>query len=328
MSVFSTNQARQLYVATALKTPNVIASDAAGSIAVKTDTAKNHLYFEYMGQGGLTRSDLIDIKNIMYAKATDAAKMARELKAVTITLNDKVNSGAPVNGQDYILKIAFRQFAGMSDEGIYTKFGMVHASANMSSSDFYKELALSLVKNFSREATQLVKFTLTDNSDTAVPVTVATKAASLTGTYKALVIDEVEQDWVLGIKPQEAVYFDVNPGTITVDGDDVIWGVVEDTEPEGTVKNGKLIADLEHFCMGERGDIYRGVGWPHVVTTKYMVDPSKEYHVLDIHYAYVGSNEAVQKSEKDITIVCADKSQLNDIASAVATATGLTIASL
>ena len=90
MSVFSTNQARQLYVATALKTPNVIASDAAGSIAVKTDTAKNHLYFEYMGQGGLTRSDLIDVKNVMYAKATKADKMAAPLKAVTVALEGSV----------------------------------------------------------------------------------------------------------------------------------------------------------------------------------------------------------------------------------------------
>lgn len=323
MSVFSTNQARHLYVATALKSPNVIASDAAGSIAVKADTAKNHLYFEYMGHGGLTRSDLIDTKNIMYANATKADKMARELKAVTVTLK-----GTPVGGQDYILKIAFRQFAGMSDEGIYTKFGMVHATANMSASDFYKELALSLAKNFSREATQLVKFTLTDGEDTAVPVTAATKAADLTGTYKALVIDEVEQDWVLGVKPQEAVYFDVLPGTITVDGDETIWGEVEDTESEATVKNGKLIADLEYFCMGERADIYRGVGFPNNIPTKYMVDASKEYHVLDIHYAYVGSNEAVQKSEKDITIVCADMAELNKIITAVNGATGLTIASL
>ena len=323
MSVFSTNQARQLYVATALKTPNVIASDAAGSIAVKTDKAKNHLYFEYMGQGGLTRSDLIDVKNVMYAKAVKADEMARELKAVTVTLN-----GNPVGGQDYILKIVFRQFAGMSDEDIYTKFGMVHATSGMSASDFYKELALSLVKNFSRETTQLVKFTLTDSKDTAVPVTATTKAASLTGTYKALVIDEVEQDWVLGIKPQEPVYFDVLPGTVVVEGDEIVWGIVEDTDPEGTVKNGKLIADLEYFCMGERGDIYRGNGWPNNIPTKYMVDASKEYHVLDIHYAYVGSNESVQKSEKDITIVCADMAELNKIAAAVAAATGLTIASL
>ena len=46
MATFSTNQVRQLYVATALKSPNVIASDTAGSIAVKSDTAKSHLYFE------------------------------------------------------------------------------------------------------------------------------------------------------------------------------------------------------------------------------------------------------------------------------------------
>ena len=47
MATFNTNQVRQLYVAKALKTPHVLASDAAGSIAVKNDTAKNHLYFEY-----------------------------------------------------------------------------------------------------------------------------------------------------------------------------------------------------------------------------------------------------------------------------------------
>lgn len=323
MSVFSTNQARHLYVATAYKTPKVIASDAAGSIAVKADTAKTHLYFEYMGQGGLTRSDLIDTKNILYAKATKADKMARELKAVTVTLK-----GTPVGGQDYILKIVFRQFAGMSDEDIYTKFGMVHATNGMSASDFYKELALSLAKNFSREATELVKFTLTEGEDTAVPVTAATKAKDLTGNYTALVIDEVEQEWTLGIKPQVPVYFDVLPGTITVDGDETIWGEVEDTEPSGTVKNGKAIADLEYFCMGERADAYRNANWPNSIPTKYMVDETKEYHVLDIHYAYVGSNEAVQKSEKDITIVCADMAELNKIIDAVEAATGLTIAAL
>ena len=51
MSVFSTNQVRQLYVAKVLKTPRVLASDTAGSIAVKNDTAKNHLYFDSMRCG-------------------------------------------------------------------------------------------------------------------------------------------------------------------------------------------------------------------------------------------------------------------------------------
>lgn len=327
MAVFSVNQARHLYVAKEVKTPHVVSADAAGSIAVRTNKEKSHLYFEYKSADNLVRSDLIDVKNIMYAKATDAKDMQRELKAVTVTLDNTVNGGSPVGGEDYILRIAFRQFVGMSDEDTYIKYGMVHAYNNMSASDFYKELAKSLVKNFSRELTPLVKFTLAAGEE-AVPVDVNTKWDTLKGTYTALVIDEVEQPWVLGTMAQVPVYFDVYPTTITVDGDERIWGIVEDTESEGYVGNGKNIADLEYFCMGERGDIYRNIGWPNVITTTYLVDPSKEYYTLDIHYAYVGANESVQKSEKDITIVSADKATINSIISAVNTATGLTIASI
>lgn len=327
MAVFSTNQVRHLYVAKALKTPKVIASDEAGSIAVKFDTAKNHLYFEYMGKGGLTRSDLIDVKNIMYAKATKADAMARELKSVTVTLDPEVNGGQPVGGQDYILRIPIRQFVGMSDEDVYIKYGMVHAVNNMSASNFYKTLALSLAKNFSREACEILKFTLTNSEGEAVPVTATTTAASLNEEYTALVIDEVEQPWVLGTYAQVPVHFEVMPSTITVEGDELIWGKVKDTEPSGTIKNGKAIADLEYFCMGERADVYRGQGFPNHIPTEYMVDSSKEYHVLDIHYAYVGANESVQKSEKDITIVCDSMTELNKIITEV-NKVGLTIASL
>ena len=80
--------------------------------------------------------------------------------------------------------------------------------------------------------------------------------------------------------------------------------------------------------MGERGDMYRQVGWPHNIPTTYLVDPAKAYCVFDIHYAYVGSNESVQKSEKTITIVCADKAELNKVIAAFNTATGLSIATL
>ena len=154
---YSVNQVRQLYVAKAFKSSHVLASDAAGSIAVKTDTAKNHLYFEYRGADNLMRSDLIDIKNILYAKATDADNMAHELKSVTVTLDTNVNSGTPVAGQDYILRIAFKQYVGMSDEDQYFKYGMVHAYAGMDADEFYKVLALSIAKNFSREVVPLIK---------------------------------------------------------------------------------------------------------------------------------------------------------------------------
>lgn len=335
MSVFSTNQVRQLYVAKILKAPHVLASDDAGSIAVKSDTVKNHMYFEYKGADNLMRSDLIDIKNLLYVKATDADDMAHELRAVTVTLDSEVNA-APVAGQDYILRIAFKQYVGMSDEDQYFKYGMVHAYAGMTASDFYKKLALSLAKNFSREIVPLVKFILTDSGDKAVPVDATTKESSLTGTYKALVIDEVEQPWRLGIMEQTPVYFEVQPVPVTVNGDERIWGKVEETDPAGTIANGKKIADLEYFCMGERGDMYRGVGYPNNIPTTYLVDPTVKYNVIDIHYAYVGSNESVQKSEKTITLVVpkvgttnsVSNKLANDIIEAINTATGLSIATL
>lgn len=349
MATFSTNQVRQLYVAKALKTPYVLASDAAGSIAVKNDTAKNHMYFEYKGADNLMRSDLIDIKNILYAKATDADAMAHELKSVTVTLDTNVNGGAPVAGQDYILRIAFRQYVGMSDEDQYFKYGMVHAYAGMNADEFYKVLAQSLAKNFSREVVPLIKIEVhsagtTSNGEfdsagymVVTPTTKDNGKSDTTNPYYAtdtLVTDidgiritEVEQPWRLGVMAQTPVYFTVQPVAVMVNGDERIWATVTEGT-NGTIGNGKKIADLEYFCMGERGDIYRGVGFPHNIVTTYLVDPTKTYYTFDIHYAYVGNNESVQKSEKDITIVCSNKTEFNKIVTAFNTATGLTIATI
>ena len=354
---YSVNQVRQLYVAKALKTPHVLASDDAGSIAVKNDTAKNHLYFEYKGADNLMRSDLIDIKNILYAKATDADDMAHELKAVTVTLDSEVNAGAPVAGQDYILRIAFRQYVGMSEEDQYFKYGMVHAYAGMNADEFYKVLALSIAKNFSREVVPLIKIEVHStatkgkggfDSNGYMVVTPTTKdngKSDTTNPYYAtgtLVTDidsiritEVEQPWRLGIMEQTPVYFTVQPTTITVNGDERIWGTVTEGT-NGTIGNSKKIADLEYFCMGERGDIYRNIGWPHNIPTTYLVDPTVKYNVIDIHYAYVGSNEGVQKSEKTITLVVPKVGATNSVSNVLAnsiitainTATGLTIAAL
>lgn len=348
MATFSTNQVRQLYVAKALKTSHVLASDTAGSIAVKSDTAKNHMYFEYKGADNLMRSDLIDIKNILYAKATDANDMAHELKAVTVTLDSEV-SAAPVAGQDYILRIAFKQYVGMSDEDQYFKYGMVHAYAGMDADEFYKVLALSIAKNFSREVVPLIKIEVHSkatkskggfDSNGYMVVTPTTKdngksdttnpyyaADTLVTDIDSIRITEVEQPWRLGVMAQTPVYFTVQPVAVMVNGDERIWATVTEGT-NGTIGNGKKIADLEYFCMGERGDMYRGIGFPHNIVTTYLVDPTKTYYTFDIHYAYVGNNESVQKSEKDITIVCSDMTEFNKIVTAFNTATGLTIATI
>lgn len=350
MATFSTNQVRQLYVVTSVKHSHVLASDAAGSIAVKSDTAKNHLYFEYKGVDNLMRSDLISIKNILYAKATDAKNMATNIKSVTVALDATVNEGNPVAGQDYNLRITFRQYVGMSDEDTNFRYGSTHAYSGMSADEFYKTLALSIAENSSRDVVPLIKVEV-HSKDTnskggfdasgymvVTPTTKDNGVSDKTNPYwdgtstvikdiDSIRISEVEQPWRLGVMAQTPVYFTVNPVPVIVEGDERIWATVTEGT-NGTINNGKKIADLEYFCMGERGDMYRGIGFPNNIVTRYLVDPSKAYYTFDIHYAYVGDNESVQKSEKDITIVCSDKEELNDIVSAFKTATGLNIATI
>lgn len=302
MAAFSVHQVRQLYVANAYK-ENLAALTDAGDITVAKTNEGDAMYFQYMGALlDKMRSDLIKVDSITNLTATKAEDIATKLKGYTLTLDPGVNGGQPVAGQDYILRLAFREYIGMSEADQYFKYGMVHAYSGLSASDFYKEMALSLAKNISRDTTALVDIYLYDGS-TSTKVEASTKKSSLTGTYTAIKFVEAVQPWHLGLMPQAVIPFEVQPVNVTVDGDQRIWGKVESYDPQVSLPEGQLIADLEYFCMGERGDQYRNMGWPNVIPTKYLVDPSKKYDVLNIHYFYKGDGISVQKSEKDIQIV-------------------------
>ena len=297
MGAFSVNQARHLYVVNSLGTSNTLATqDKAVGYATLNKTTENEIFLSYRGVDGVLRSDLINIDNILYVKGTTAEDMAYPLKRFTVTLSQDIFAG-----QDYILRVAFKQYIGMSDEDQYFKYGMAHANASSTASSLYRDLALSLAKNFGKEPTPLVQISLQTSSST-VPVTSTTKESELAGTYTGVILDELPQPWRRGVLAQVPVYFDVYPGTINANGDEVVWGSVVKSEPTN-IANGKKIADLEYFCMGERGDIYRSIGFPHNIVTEYLVDETKSYDVVDIHYYYVGGNENPQKSEKTITLV-------------------------
>lgn len=329
--VFSHNQVRQLYVASGAVSavPTVL-----GNVYAKGDTGKTHFYIQHLGQGGLVRSDLINVNNVLSVSATKAAKMTYPLKRKTLTLDATVSGQEtkPIAGQDYVLELFFTQYIGLSEEDTYLKFAVVHATSAMTNSDFYKAMALSIVGNMQREQTPLCKVYLGTTE-----VTKDTKAASLTGTYTGIIFEEVAQDWNLGTMPQGVIPFKVLPKTVTdKDSAESVWGAVDETTASvNSIFNGHVIADLEYFCMGNRGDQYRMMGWPNIVKTNYMVDPSKTYDVLDIHYAYTGANESVQKSEKDLTIVAPTDTPdskghtiMNAIIAKFNAATGLSVATL
>lgn len=312
MATFSINQVRHLYVAKALKSgTNLLATDAAGSILPKGDTAKTQMYFQYMSPAGIVRSDLIAVDKIMYAKATGSEDLAHKLTRVLLTLDANVNA-TPVAGQEYITRIAFRQYIGLSEEDQNFKYGYVKATAGMTASDFYKKMAISIADNVSRDTTPLVTVYL-KTSDSEELVAPKTKEADLVGTYTGIIFEEAVQAWELGTMPQAFIPFTVQPTTVIVNSDEYIWGVVEAQEATKQVENGHNIADLEYFCMGARGDHYRMMGYPNVIKTTYLVDPTAKYDTLDIHYAFTDSNEGVQKSEKDITIVCVDDGSHTDM---------------
>ena len=344
MATFSQNQVQQLYVVSANSSTAITSGSAVGTVKPCADTAKSHLYFSYRGEGGVMRSDLIDISKIVSAKATSAVKMQRQPSARKIALNnDFLTSSAPIVGQDYILEIAFRNYIGMSENDQYFKFGMVHCASGDTASSFYIKLAKSLAVNFSREVGKVVTIYLEDNTGTAgalgalTEVTTATNVTSLTDTYVGIIIEEYPQEWVLGTFSQVPVNFELISKTITFNGDDVNWGVATDVTAKMTtakIGNGNKAADLEYFCMGNRGDMYRMVGFPKVLNTKYQINPSLQYDFIDIQYYYSGDAECVQKSPKTITLVAPAGSAgtthtiANAVIGAINTASGLSIATI
>lgn len=322
---FTINQVRHLYVAKETKDgTSLLATDAAGSILPKV-SKDGTLMFQYMSPAGIIGSDKINLKSLIYAKATSSDALAYKLKLQKVVLDSAV-SDAPVAGQEYILRVTFKNYISMSDEDLCFKYGFAKATPGMTASDLYKAIALSLVMNITRDTTPLAKVYLDDTE-----VTPTTKAADLTGTYTCIKVEQVEQDWKLGRMPQAFIDFEVNATDITVEGEQYIWGTVTTETPVNVVENGKKIAELEYFCMGARGDMYRGMAYPHNIDTTYLVDTAKKYDTLDIHYAFVGANEEVQKSERDITIVCENDGShtlMNDLIAKINTATGLEIATL
>ena len=346
----STNQNRQLYVAKAYSA-SVDQSSAKGTLGgVKVIGIGNEkeLTFSYKGADTTMRSDRINLKNLDYVKAFRAADMIVPLKKVKVVLDSSINSGNPITGQDYVLAIDFHQWIGSDERYQYIKDAAVHATAAMAADkkEFYKAMVSALNLAFSREI-----------GATASANPYLTFSAGTAGSEDGIYITEKEQSWNRGTEQLERVLFSVRPTTVYDGTEDVIWGTQTDVTPAKYVKkggsgadkddlvpnsalvagtnaigNGKTIADLEYFCMGERGDQYRNMGWPNVINTEYLItDPSAQYNVLEFHFAYTDEGVNSYRSEKDITIVVpvgasgSEYTVINNIIGAINTAVGSTI---
>ena len=304
MAVFSTNQVRQLYVV-----DNVASSESALATAgdIFAKKSGDDIYFKYVGALGDTmRTDIVNQKQLIYTSVATSDKLAYKLKGQGIVLNPNVNGGKPIEGRDYILRVLFSEYIGISPVDKTLKYGTVHITPGMTASDFYAEMAYALMQSQKKEPNPIMNIavyvsgTIEGNE---ISDTDTLQDIKDMGTIEGIVIYEAGQPWHLGVMPQGVIKIDAQVTRITYNGDDsIFWGVVADVPMPSSyvLPEGQKIADLEYFCMGERGDQYRNAGWPNVIQTKYLVDPTAEYDLYTIHYAYVGEGTHQEKSEKDI----------------------------
>ncbi len=296
MATLHTNESRQLYVVNSVVADATTITDAsaAGTTAIvgvagaTSPMGEDYARVIQKGIDTIVCSDLIKAKDVMSIHQTTAAEMQRPLKRVEVTLDPTVNSGAPVAGQTYKLDIYFREWIGISPEDRYYKFGAVRAFTGMTAAQFYNAMLASLQLNFKREPAKVLNFSV-DNAATPTKI----------------IIEEVEQPWNLGLSNSNAsrVNFEVGTDDVLLNGDYFPWGVVTQVTPVNFVPNGKAIADMEYFYHGERGDVYRFMGWPNVWFTKYMVDATQTYDTFDIIYNFSGANQESYFSRKVLTLV-------------------------
>lgn len=282
MSVFNTDQARHFYVT---NTVSGIFKD--GGEFAKIDVGSTY---------AAASSDIIEKKQVEYINVTSAVnKLVRQRSKVTVGVNSAIlDSGNVPAGYHFVLKLIFRQFVSNSDEDRLVKIADVYTKTSMTPANFMTALKESIDKNLAAE-------------ESASGVTLLTRAVS----SNTLVLTEAYMPWSLGKMSVATLPFDVVAEPIVIDNIEVDWASLSKAavskDNTDTLAGARKLADLEWFCLGERGDIYRGINWPNNFETKYQIDAtgSTAYSIVDLTYFYMGNNEDIQHSRKTVTFACA-----------------------
>ena len=313
----SVNQAKQLFVAKSYAEITDSAK-AVGQIYAKQSADKEDLILKYVNvKGEQVGSGIIPVANILHVKAASAESQREYLKEWEVTVSDKVNSGNLKADVNYTLSINIGNYLDNSDVNKYNKVVGVHAYDDMTKSDFYKQLAMDVAKNFSKEIDKPLKVFI--GTTEIEPNTTEEDLEDLTAT--SIIIKEAEPYWYRNSFDLKRYDIHVESGDVDISGKRP-WATIEETvSTTNYIGDGKKTAELEDFCMTLSSD-WAHKGFTTPLSPETMVDPTQEYNYLNIHWCYVGNNESPQKSEKDIVVVSTEKSVINSIISAINTATG------
>ena len=270
MAVYSVNQATHLYVVAD------ITSDS-----VKT-TKDGDVKIVGLGANKDLATDLINKNKVLSATHTTVEGLAPTVKAKTITVSAN-------EAGEYIMRVIIDNYFSESPSGSYIKHASAYVGVGATAEKIAEALEASLKKGLKRDIE---------------PAFAVTRAGAV------ITITPLATEWVLGRKASVIPAITVELVPVDPMEAEASWGKVAEAEAEAeTVAPNRNLAieklrDYEYFCLGERGDQYRGIGWPNNVETKGEGDKiTADDYVVTVHYYEDLSNEAVQKSEKTAVFV-------------------------
>ena len=304
----TSRQVRHYYVANKFEIADGFTADKhldtkgdLGEMKAFVNDSKNHLYFEYRGHGGVTRSDLIPISNIEYINLSKKEDLRVRLVGKKIifpstglgkdafSVNVKVSGIKNLNESDPLQVIAhFEQNANSVEDAV-------------------AEVALHLAKGAEKTLFNSVEIFVSDSdSETAVGTLTKVEANSKLTTIKglnpkAIVIKENKPEPWNEFNRVRRIMLEVDSFITRGEGPKIVNAPFDYTQAENYVGNGILVKDDEYFYLGVRGNLYPSCS-TYIGASLGVADETQEYDVLDIHYSHIDSGNTSYKSEKDITI--------------------------
>lgn len=304
----TSRQVRHYYVANKFEIADGFTADKhldtkgdLGEMKAFVNDSKNHLYFEYRGHGGVTRSDLIPISNIEYINLSKKEDLRIKLvgKKVIFDTTNSITSSYSVN-----VKVSGIKNLNESDPL------QVIAHYNLAATNSTKaiaEVALHLAKGAEKTLFNSVEIFVSDSdSETALGTLTKVEANSKIDTIdatqpKAIVIKENKLEPWNEFNRVRRIMLEVDSFITKGDGPKIINAPFDYTQAENYVGNGILVKDDEYFYLGVRGNLYPSCS-TYIGASLGVADATQEYDVLDIHYSHIDSGNTSYKSEKDITI--------------------------
>lgn len=304
----TSRQVRHYYVANKFEIADGFTADKhldtkgdLGEMKAFVNDSKNHLYFEYRGHGGVTRSDLIPISNIEYINLSKKEDLRVRLvgKKVIFDTTNPITSSYSIN-----VKVSGIKNLNESDP---LQVIAHYNPAATNSTKAIAEVALHLAKGAEKTLFNSVEIFVSDSdSETALGTLTKVEANSKIDTIdatqpKAIVIKENKPEPWNEFNRVRRIMLEVDSFITKGDGPKIINAPFDYTQAENYVGNGILVKDDEYFYLGVRGNLYPSCS-TYIGASLGVADETQEYDVLDIHYSHIDSGNTSYKSEKDITI--------------------------